>query len=178
MLGVPHKDQDSYLLHMCKGLGPALSCSLVDSSGSMTQWTPVSWYHRFYCCVLGLSGSFNFSCTSRYPELCLMFNCGSPCLFASDARWSLWDDGLIGFCLQDIINGIRNRLSVMTWVSSWTRHWLAVLSISVTSSSLYILQAEKMVGQTFYGWIYVPSLYGKSCLVTGGHCCRFHIFYC
>jgi hypothetical protein len=53
-----------------------------------------SWFCRFSCGVLDLSGSFNSSscCSIGSPKLLLMFGCGSLHLFSSVAGCSLSDN--------------------------------------------------------------------------------------
>ena len=59
------------------------SCSLLGGSVSVSSYG-----------IFDLSGSFNPSCLSstRFPELQLMFGCGSLHLLASVAEWRLSDD--------------------------------------------------------------------------------------
>jgi hypothetical protein len=72
---------------------------------------------------------------------------------------------------HNIINDAGVGHSLMARISRW-----AIPPFTAPFLSLHILQAGKIVGQSFCAW--VPSLYLKSCLVSGCSYFRFHIPYC
>ena len=84
-LGVPHKDWAAQLLHVCTGFRSVL-CMLSGWQFSLCGplMAQVSWFWRFSCGVLDLSGSFNPSFPSS--------SCGSLHQFPSVAGWNLSDE--------------------------------------------------------------------------------------
>ena len=106
--------------------------------------------------------------------LCLRFGCGSLHLFPSSPGEAFQMTVMLASYLQEqhnIINDAGVGHSLMARISRW-----AIPPFTAPFLSLHILQAGKIVGQSFCAW--VPSLYLKSCLVSGCSYFRFHIPYC
>ena len=60
---------------------------------------------------------------------------------------------------------VRYGLPFKLWSSSWTSHWLVTLTNFVELLPRHILQAQKIVGQSFCGWfdVSVPLLGALPC---------------
>lgn len=83
-------------------------------------WAQVSWFFKYSCAVLDPSGSYNPSTLSSpgFPELHLIFGCGSPHLFPSVvACWEL----LKMTCSPDL--SMPNLLSSPKPPHYWNHPW-------------------------------------------------------
>ena len=83
LLGVPHENQATQLLHMCRRPRSVL-CVLSGWWFNLCEllWAQVSWFCGFSC-VYDPSGSYNSSSptpsSARLPQLCLIFICVCIC---------------------------------------------------------------------------------------------------
>ena len=74
-----------------------------------------------------------------------------PSVFGSIlGLWAIWP------LVSGLPGSVRFGLPHLPWVSSWTSHWLAILTISVPPLPQHILKAEQCVGLRFCGWVGVP----------------------
>ena len=135
-LGVPHKDSDAKLLHICRG--PRLvpfTLSGHQSSLYEPLSVPVSWFFRFYFGVFDSFGSLypSSSSSTEVSKLHLMF---AVCLCISfiscwvNPLW--WHLCQAILCKQSkyIINSVRGGIPLVAWVSGPASHWLALPSDS------------------------------------------------
>ena len=116
LLGDPYEDQAAYLLHMRRGPGfSPSSFGGCEASVSSNEYRLVGLHKPFRaqvhcrcrssCDILNLSGSFNPSSllpSTRFPELPVMFGCGSLQLFPLASGGSLSEDSYARFLSTSI----------------------------------------------------------------------------
>jgi hypothetical protein len=106
LLGDPYEDQAAYLLHMRRGPG-SIPCMLSGWWFGLHKpfRAQVHCRCRSSCDILNLSGSFNPSSllpSTRFPELPVMFGCGSLQLFPLASGGSLSEDSYARFLSTSI----------------------------------------------------------------------------
>ena len=136
-------------------------------------WAQVSWLCKSSCDVLQTPLACSLlSPTLPQDSLRSAWCCGSQHLPLFSSGWNLSEDSyarlLSASIAEYIINSVWGWLSHMRWVSSWSSHWLAVLSISAPSLFLHICRQDRFLVEGFVGRLMSPSVLWKSCLATGG----------
>lgn len=147
-----------YICYICAGvLGPVGAYSLGGGSVSgSSQWSRL-------VDIVGLPvESMSTSCSSilspedsQTPSYILLW-------VYAPLSIDNWVEPLRGSLCQvpvykhnSIISSIQDWFLPMGWFSIWGSHWLDILSVSVLSSPLYILQGGHILGQKFYKWVAV-----------------------